>query len=100
MFRKSKKPSADASIVDLLSESIKAAPDESELELKFAALWKLLQDKLELTDEDLTTHIEKIKNERTAKRSESAETNIQKCPKCARTVSVKTGLCLYCGKEE
>ncbi len=110
MFGKPKKPSAEDMMAELL-RSTEATSDEAtsdskcncqELEAKFDALWLLLQEKLQLSEQDLEACVDRLRAEKSpALEDQSSETpqGPQQCPKCGRTVSVTTGVCLYCGKE-
>ena len=110
MFGKSKKPSAEDMMAEFLAQKEKAsaaAPSEiQQLETKFAALWQLLQEKLDLSEQDLEDCIERIKTaEEQYAQSEAAKgiddvvAAPEKCPNCGRTVTAATGVCLYCGKQ-
>ena len=62
------------------------------------ALWELMREKLALSDEDLTKLIEDIDLRDGAKNGKVA-TKPEMCPDCKRPASVRTNICLYCGKE-
>ena len=106
MFGKPKKPTADQLIADFLTQTqdaLPAADKESDLELKFDALWQIVQKKFGLNEGDLEAEISEIKKKRSeAAKQEAAAAplGIEKCAKCGRTVSAKTGICIYCGKDD
>jgi hypothetical protein len=101
IFRKPKNPSAEELMAQFLTQNAPASDKNthSELDLKFKALWLLLKDKLQLSEQDLEGYISKIKIEQEEAQTKAAEgiQNAEKCEKCGRTVSIKTGACLYCG---
>jgi hypothetical protein len=60
------------------------------------ALWSLLQEKTDLTEEDLLERVRQI-DLMDGKEDGKAKKQIAKCPQCGRTMSPRHGRCLYCG---
>lgn len=60
------------------------------------ALWELLQAKLHVEESELTSLIEEI-DLRDGKLDGKMTKVAQKCVRCRQSVSVKTGVCFYCG---
>ena len=103
MFRKGKKSSlsVEEKMKEFLDKQVaKPSEGKSDLEVKFDALWKLLQEKLGLTTEELEQQILRIKESAKSSSVVKDEKVEEKCAKCGRQVSKKTGMCIYCGKEE
>lgn len=106
MFRKTTKPTAEELMAELLAQSTKeqsakeSPPKKSDLELKVSALWRLMQEKLNLTDQDLQECMLRIEKEDSEQNLSEPAVTQAKCPKCGRTVLAKTGICIYCGKAE
>ena len=68
------------------------------LHLITQALWELTREKLSLSDEDLTKLIEDI-DLRDGARNGKVAVKAVMCPDCKKPASVRTDICLYCGKE-
>lgn len=69
------------------------------LSLVCMAMWSLLQDKTNLTEEDLLQRVQMLDlMDGTA--DGKATRTVQKCHKCGRTMSPKHRKCLYCGASE
>ncbi|HUT02257.1 MAG TPA: hypothetical protein VM031_07370 [Phycisphaerae bacterium] len=60
------------------------------------ALWSLLQEKADLTDDDLLERVRQI-DLMDGKEDGKAKKQIAKCPQCGRSMSARHGRCLYCG---
>jgi len=103
MFGKSKNDSvsADQLMAEFLEKKQQSQTQEksSELEIKFKALWELLQEKLGLTEQDLEAQISIIEERETKLKEAPKVLKKENCSKCNRPVSIKTGICIYCGKE-
>lgn len=81
----------------------KSAPNELErrinkLELICMALWSLLRENTDLTDDDLAARVEKIDAMDGSVDGRVAKGQI-KCPQCNRVMSSKHEKCMYCGFE-
>jgi hypothetical protein len=63
------------------------------------ALWEMLKERTELTEQDLMNKIQEI-DLRDGQADGKFDRGIQKCPKCDRTMSPKHNRCLYCGAED
>jgi hypothetical protein len=63
------------------------------------ALWELLRERTELSEEDLLQKVQEI-DLRDGKPDGKVSQEIAKCPKCNRTMSTRHGRCLYCGAEK
>jgi hypothetical protein len=66
------------------------------LSLICMAMWSLLQDKSNLTEEDLLKRV-KIIDLIDGTDDGKATKSVSKCPKCNRTMSPRHRKCLYCG---
>lgn len=62
------------------------------------ALWTLLKEVSDLTDEDLLKRVEEI-DLSDGQLDGKVRASAQKCSQCNRTVSKRHGRCLYCGAE-
>ena len=60
------------------------------------ALWELLRDRGELTEEDLITKISEI-DLRDGRADGKISKQIKHCPKCDRVMSPRHQKCMYCG---
>ncbi len=86
-------------------EAAEAAAELAELEERFERLalacmgmWELLQERTDLTDEDLAERIREI-DLRDGQADGRVTRTVQHCPKCDRTMSPRHNKCLYCGYE-
>ena len=77
------------------SEETQRRLDRSMLALE--ALWELVQEKLDLSDEDLADRIVEI-DMRDGKLDNKRRTDPAVCPQCERVVSIRFYKCLYCGE--
>ncbi len=68
------------------------------LSLVCMAMWSLLQDKTQLTEEDLLERV-KLIDLIDGKADGKATTTIKKCHACGRTLNARHRKCLYCGAE-
>ena len=62
------------------------------------ALWDLIREQTELTEEDLLERVRKI-DLMDGREDGKAKRQIAKCPQCARTMSPRHKRCMYCGAE-
>jgi hypothetical protein len=66
------------------------------LSLVCMAMWSLLQDKTQLTEEDLLERV-KLIDMMDGKPDGKATTTVKKCHACQRTLHPRHRKCLYCG---
>ena len=83
---------------DVSSEVMRLQNRLDRLHLITQALWELLREKLALTDEQLTRLIEEIDSRDGVKNAKVAIKPVT-CPDCKRPASVRTDMCIYCGKQ-
>ena len=99
MFKKpkNKQPSAEQLMAEFLSKkkSNDSQNQQNDEKIKFQALWEILKEKLDLSDDDLEAKISTLKQKK-----ESDIKTPENCKKCNRPVSIKTGICVYCGVQE
>lgn len=69
------------------------------LSLVCMAMWSLLQDKTDLTEEDLLERVRVI-DLMDGVADGKATTGITKCAKCDRTMSPRHRRCIYCGADK
>jgi hypothetical protein len=69
------------------------------LALVCMALWSLLKEQTDLTEEDLLERVRQI-DLTDGKEDGKAKRQIAKCPQCGRTMSPRHGRCLYCGARD
>jgi len=69
------------------------------LTLVCMALWSLLQDKTNLTEQDLLDRV-KLIDGIDGNPDGKATRGVRSCPKCHRTMSPRHRKCLYCGAQE
>ncbi len=60
------------------------------------AMWELLKDRTELTEEDLMAKVQEV-DLRDGRADGKISKTVAKCPKCGRTMSPRHKKCLYCG---
>jgi hypothetical protein len=72
--------------------------DVERLFLITEALWRLVGEKLELTDAQLAQRIMDIDLEDGRLNGKKGETPARKCPHCQRKLVKHRPLCFYCGK--
>ena len=60
------------------------------------AMWELLKDRTELTEEDLLAKVQEV-DLRDGQADGKISKTVAKCPKCGRTMSPRHKKCLYCG---
>ncbi len=63
------------------------------------AMWELLRDCTEMTDEDILERMNEI-DARDGSADGKMGSGVKACPKCNRALSTKHGKCLYCGYTE
>ena len=64
------------------------------LSLASAAMWSLVKQRTELTDQDLVTRLRRMEGEQAEGKSTAA-----KCTKCGRTIPPRKARCIYCGEK-
>ena len=69
------------------------------LTLVCMAMWSLLQDKTNLTEEDLLERV-KMLDLMDGVQDGKATRTVKRCPHCNRPMSPRHTRCLYCGHEE
>jgi ribosomal protein S27AE len=69
------------------------------LTLVCLAMWSLLLEKTDLTEEDLMERVRRI-DLMDGEADGKVTRKVKKCAKCDRTMSPKHRKCLYCGAEE
>jgi len=62
------------------------------------AMWSILEQKLGVTEEELSQRITDI-DLRDGKLDGRVGTSAQECPTCGRVMSVRHQRCMYCGQE-
>lgn len=72
--------------------------DVERLTLLTEALWRLVKERTECTDEDLVQGIHAIDLEDGKLDGRKAKTPPRPCPHCQRILSKHRALCLFCGK--
>jgi hypothetical protein len=66
------------------------------LTLVCAAMWELLEARLQVTQEDLAAQVAKV-DARDGTVDGKLTHAVSQCPECARTMSPRHRRCLYCG---
>lgn len=69
------------------------------LSLVCMALWELLKERTNLTEEDLLNRVRDI-DLRDGQLDGKLKKGIKRCPKCDRVMSPRHAKCLYCGAED
>lgn len=69
------------------------------LSLVCMAMWSLIQDKTQLTEEDLLERVKMI-DLMDGQEDGKASRSIQKCRACNRVMSPRHRKCLYCGEKK
>ena len=62
------------------------------------AMWELLRDRTDLTDEDIEEKLQEI-DLRDGSADGKMTSTVGECPACHRTVNSRHDRCLYCGVE-
>ncbi len=84
----------------VVEEGLKALEDRlDKLLLVCMAMWSLLQERAELTEEDLLAKVKEI-DLRDGVPDGKITTKVAKCPKCNRVMSPRHNRCLYCGAQK
>jgi len=68
------------------------------LTLVCMAMWSLIQDKTNLTEEDLKQRVQML-DQMDGEADGKASRGVSKCHKCDRTLSPRHQKCMYCGAE-
>lgn len=66
------------------------------LSLACMAMWSLIKEKTNVTDEDLQKRMQEI-DAADGQQDGTTHTNVQTCPQCGQTLSQRFKKCLYCG---
>ena len=85
-----------AEISALVSKIENLENEVNRLTLITQALWEILQSKVGISESELTSLIEEI-DLRDGKLDGKLSPEPKKCIKCNQSVSIKTGVCFYCG---
>jgi hypothetical protein len=67
--------------------------------LACTALWELLRDRTDLTEDDLLAKVQEV-DLRDGQADGKITKTVKKCPACGRTMSPRHRQCLYCGAED
>jgi ribosomal protein S27AE len=67
--------------------------------LACTALWELLRDRTDLTEDDLLAKVQEV-DLRDGQADGKITKTVKKCPRCGRTMSPRHGECLYCGERD
>lgn len=70
------------------------------LSLVCMAMWSLLQDKTNLTEQDLLDRVQTIDLMDGVADAKVGKTGVVKCVKCARPMSERHLRCIYCGADK
>ncbi|MBN1555999.1 MAG: zinc-ribbon domain-containing protein [Phycisphaerae bacterium] len=91
----------DASIQKTqISSDVRFLEDRlDKLLLVCSALWELLRDRTDLTEDDLLAKVQEV-DLRDGQADGKITRTVKKCPKCGRTMSPRHKQCLYCGEPD
>ncbi len=64
-----------------------------------SAMWELLQERTDLTDDDLNERVMQI-DLRDGQADGKVQKEVANCPKCGRVMSQRHVRCLYCGADK
>ena len=82
---------------DILEEHLKAVVDRlDKLTLVCMAVWSLLQERADVTDEELLERVKEI-DLRDGVADGKVTPTVANCPNCNRVMSPRHKRCLYCG---
>ncbi|MEL7088300.1 MAG: hypothetical protein AAGL98_07635 [Planctomycetota bacterium] len=70
------------------------------LSLVCMAMWSLLQDKTDLTEQDLLDRVQTIDLMDGVSDAKAGRTGVVKCVKCTRPMSERHLRCIYCGADK
>lgn len=88
------------SMRDAVQNGIDRVDDRiSHLALLCRAMFELLQERTDITNDDLAKKIEEI-DLRDGRADGKMSAQIKKCPTCGKTLSPKFNRCLYCGYQD
>ncbi len=82
---------ADRDALNTMSNEKQMQSQLDRLELICMALWSLVKEKTNLSEEDLAKRIQEIDL------AEGMEQSVSICPQCKRPLSLRHHRCLYCG---
>lgn len=68
------------------------------LTLACQAMWELLRDRTDLTDDDIQKRMKEI-DLRDGQQDGRLKVKLVKCPDCGRTTNSRRRMCMYCGTE-
>ncbi|MGC9454759.1 MAG: hypothetical protein ACP5HU_07825 [Phycisphaerae bacterium] len=95
-------PSAHSGVSETnqLKEELKRVEDKLEkLTLVCMAMWSLLSEKTDLTEDQLTERVRQI-DMQDGTSDGKVTRSMKQCPQCGRTMSARHARCLYCGAED
>jgi len=87
---------APSGIANLQSQIIMLENNLAKALMINEALWEILRDRLNLTEDDLNSKLYDV-DMRDGKLDGKNQRSATKCPQCQRTVSSRHAACLYCG---
>lgn len=103
-FYRGSNVAASLDAADAKSSARHAKTNVQELEMRLdsamlacEAMWSLLRDKLDMTDDDLATRINDI-DLSDGRLDGKVRKPPVKCPKCQKAVSRRMPRCMYCGQ--
>ncbi len=93
----SKQASSASSAAQAANRSVRDLEDRIErLSLVCMAMWSLIQDKTNLTEQELMARVQQI-DLMDGEDDGKASRTVSKCHKCGRAMSPRHRACIYCG---
>lgn len=82
-----------------LQDELRRVEDKlDKLTLVCMAMWSLVCEKTDLTEEQLTERVQQI-DLQDGEADGKVTQSLKECPRCGRTMSARHSRCLYCGTE-
>jgi len=89
---------AEQKAVSVKHEINRLATRIDSLAITCQAMWELLRERTNLTDDDIETRMQEI-DLRDGREDGRMQSQVFECTDCGRKVSGRHGRCLYCGTE-
>jgi hypothetical protein len=93
-----KSPLKSRSITGMEERLLEVEDRVNKLLLVNAALYDIIKDKLNLTDDDIAYKINEL-NDKNFLREQKTDQYVRKCRKCGKNLIQRRTICVYCGTE-
>jgi ribosomal protein L32 len=94
-----KSPLKSRSITGMEERLLEVEDRVNKLLLVNAALYDVIKDKLNLTDDDIAHKIDELKKDSNFLLEQKTDQYVRKCRKCGKNLIQRRTVCVYCGME-